>query len=120
MKFFKIASNALREIVREPAFLILTLSLIYLIGLTPFFACFAFGEHLRLIRDGAFAYHLMLGVVAGATAASVTVFREMRKGSAASILSKPIGRSLFFLSKFAGVVVALLLFSVIATLAVLM
>lgn len=114
MKFLHITLNTVREIVREPIFLVITVCVIYLCGLTPFFACFAFGEHVRLIRDGAFAYHLMLGLAAGSVAASTAVFREMGQGTAASILAKPVGRDMFFLAKFCGVAVALAMFSAVA------
>ncbi|MBI2440268.1 MAG: hypothetical protein HYV35_02740 [Lentisphaerae bacterium] len=112
-----IASNTVRDIIRQPVILLLTGSCIIFTGLLPATAIFAFGEEKRLVRDGALAFHLVFGLLIAGTAAAATIYTEVKRGAAATILSKPVARSLYFMATYGGILIVLGLFSAIALLA---
>ncbi len=105
-----LAANACRETMRQPLVLLLTASAIAAAGLLPASAVFAFGEEARLVRDGVLALQFLAGLLAASAAASAAIFHEVRRGTAAAVLSKPVPRGLFFLASFLGILGALLLF----------
>jgi len=67
--------------------------------------------------DSAMAVHFLAGLLLGSYAACSSLVREIRRGTASAILSKPVGRTAFFLAKFAGVAGVLLTFSIGAAMA---
>ncbi len=109
-----------RETARQPLCLLLAASTVLATALIPLCTVYTFGEEGRLARDGGLAFHLAFGLILAAYAACSSLRREITDGTAASALSKPVGRSLFFLSTFAGVGGVILIFSACATLATLM
>jgi len=105
------------EASRQPIFLLLTTAVLLFIGLLPLLITHVISDSARMVRDSALAVQWVSGLVLGCYAASSTITRELRRGTLASILSKPVGRGLFFLSKFAGVSLIMLLFAITSTLA---
>ncbi|MBI2437899.1 MAG: hypothetical protein HYV36_03695 [Lentisphaerae bacterium] len=112
-----LASNTMRDIVRQPVILLLTAACLILTGLLPSAAVFAFGEEVRLVRDGALAFHLVFGLLIAGAAASATIYTEIKRGTVATVLCKPVGRSLYFLATYAGILIVILLFGATALLA---
>ena len=108
------------DIIRQPITLLLTTTCIVFIALLPMVLTHTLGEAHKLVRDSALAFYFIFGLLSGSYAACSALVYDIRKGTVSSILSKPVNRSLFFLSKFFGVAVVALLFSVGATLATLM
>jgi hypothetical protein len=108
------------EAVRQPICLLLTSTCVVMTILVPILMMHKFGEEGKLARDSGLALQLVFGLFIGGHAASTSLAREMRGGTAAAILSKPVGRSLFFLSKFGGVALVVVLFSVCAASATLL
>ncbi|HMP90253.1 MAG TPA: hypothetical protein PJ991_08620 [Kiritimatiellia bacterium] len=119
-QFHGIASLTALEASRQPIFLLLTTSVILFIALLPVLITHVLGDSARMIRDSALALQLISGLVLGCFAATSTISRELKRGTLASILSKPVGRTLFFLAKFWGVTIIMLVYSFITTLAVMM
>ncbi len=101
-QFVTIASNAFMELVRQPVFLLLmTCSS----GFSVFLAAvpyFGFGEDPKLVKDSALAATLLAGLFGAVTAASSSLAREIRSGTALAVLAKPIGRAQFLLAKYVG------------------
>lgn len=87
------------EIVRQPIFLLVGTFGILFIGLLPLVLVFHFGEAERLVRDNGLAVQFTFSLGLGSFAAARLVAREMTSGSAALVLSKPVGRGLFYVSK---------------------
>jgi ABC-type transport system involved in multi-copper enzyme maturation permease subunit len=108
------------EAIRQPVCILLTMSAVLLTGLAPLLTMHSLGEDGRLARDSALALHFFFGLFVAGYAASVSLAGEMRRGTAAAVLSKPIGRELFFLAKFTGVACVVIAFSVAAALATLL
>ncbi len=100
------------ESLRQPLYTLLTLGAVTLTVLLPMFALFPGGDVSRLARDGGLAFQLVAGLLLCGFTASSALRSELRSGSAAMVLCKPVSRDTFFIAKFAGTLLVLLLFSV--------
>ena len=119
-QFCAIARLAALETIRRPVFLLVSLSVLSGILLLPFLLHYTLGESARIIRDSALAFFFVGGLLLGAQAAGESLSRDLRRGTAASILATPVPRPLFFLAKATGLAVALGLFSMAALAATLL
>ncbi|MCU0788230.1 MAG: hypothetical protein MUC91_08585 [Verrucomicrobia bacterium] len=102
-----IAANAFLELIRQPVFLLLaTGSSLFIIFLaTPYY--FAFGDEPKLVKNSVLAVMLLTGLFGSVLSASASLGRELHRGTALAVLSKPVGRAQFVLAKFAGVALSL-------------
>lgn len=119
-QFFALSGLTALEALRQPVCLVLTLTTLAFIGVLPALLTHTLGEPDRLIRDSALALHFVCGLVLGCYAACATLSREINRGTAASILAKPVGRTTFFLAKYMGIALVMLIFSTLITLATVM
>ncbi len=119
-QFLAIARLAAVEAIRRPVFLLVSLSVVAGIVLMPLLLNYTLGDSARIIRDSALALYFVGGLLLSAHAAGESFSRELRRGTAATILAKPVPRSLFFLAKAAGVGGAIFLFSLAALAATLL
>lgn len=119
-QFFTIARMTALEASRQPIFLLLTTSVVLFIGLLPLSITHVIGDSARIVRDSALALQLVSGLILACFAATSTITRELRKGTLASIISKPIPRALFFLAKFAGVAAIMFTYALTTTLAIML
>src|SRR5436190_103909 len=112
-QFITIATNAFMELVRQPVFLLLmTCSAVFEIFLaTPYY--FAFGDEPKLVKNSTLAAMLLTGLLGAVLSASASLAREIRSGTALAVLSKPVGRAQFLLAKYAGLIMALTLLSLV-------
>lgn len=120
VQFHALARHAALEAVRRPVFLLVSLSVLAGIVLLPLLLNYTLGDSARIIRDSALALYFTGGLLLAATAAGESMARELRRGTAAAILAKPVPRHLFFLAKAAGIAFALLLFALAALAATLL
>ncbi len=106
-QFVTIAVNAFMELIRQPVFLLLaTASTIFCV----FLSCvnyFGFGDEPKLVRNSVLAVMLLSGLFGAVLNASAAVAREIRTGTALTVLSKPVSRFQFLIAKFAGLMTAL-------------
>jgi hypothetical protein len=109
-QFAALAALTALEVVRRPVVALLALSAVLLTALTPLLTLHAFGEDGRLARDSGLAAHCVFGLMTACYAAAALA-DERRRGTAAAVLSKPVGRTVFFLARYAGVVLVLAGFS---------
>ena len=119
-QFLAMAGLTALEALRQPICLLLTAGCVVLIAAAPLTIMHMFGEDGKQVRDSAFALHFVFGLFVAGHAAGTMLSREIRSGTASAVLSKPVSRELFFLSKFAGITVVILVFSTCATLATLL
>jgi hypothetical protein len=110
---------ALREILRQPITLILAAGATTGILLLPVITTQTLGETQQVVTGGALALQFLFGVLLAGTAACHSISGDLRRGTAATVLSKPVSRTAFFLARFAGLALALLAFSALTTLATL-
>jgi ABC-type transport system involved in multi-copper enzyme maturation permease subunit len=118
--FFPLARLTCVEIPRQPALLLLSTTLILFIGCLPFLITHNLGEAGKLVRDSALAMMFLGSLLLAVPAACNAVSTEIRRGTAGAILSKPVSRIRFLAAKFTGVSMVMLVFSGMATLAILM
>lgn len=116
-QFIAIAQLTALEAIRQPICLLVAASCVVLISLMPFLITHTLGESEKLIRDSALAAHFVCGLILGAYIACSTITREMKRGTLSTVLSKPVSWGCFFLAKFSGAALVILLFSVSATIA---
>ena len=119
-QFIALAWLTAIETMRQPVCLILVTTAILLVGNLPILITHTLGEGIKLVRDSSLAIHLVSGLILGVYAACASLVHEIRRGTAASVLSKPVHRELFFLAKFTGIVIVLMCFSVAVTAATLL
>lgn len=112
-QFCALSGLTATEVSRRPICLLLVLCCLCLMALAPFQA-YQFGEEGKIARDGAFAAYLVFGLLLGAYGACTVLTRELRSGTAAAVLAKPVSRDTLFLAKFSGVAVLILGYSVCA------
>ena len=119
-QFSTVTGLTIVETLRQPVCLLVAITCIALISLLPLIVTHTLGEAGRLVRDSALAFHVVCGMLLGSFAACSSLAHEIRRGTASAILSKPVSRELFFLAKFAGIGVVMLLFSLAASIATIM
>ena len=108
-QFVTIATNAFMELVRQPVFLLLMTASV---SFEVFLSCvsyFGFGDDQKLVKNSVLAVMFLSGLFGAVLSASASVAREIRTGTALAVLSKPVGRAVFILAKFAGLAMALTL-----------
>jgi ABC-type transport system involved in multi-copper enzyme maturation permease subunit len=120
VQFLAIARLTALEAIRRPVFLLVSLACLAGIVLMPLLINYTLGDSARIIRDSALTLYFVGGILLAATAAGETLARELRRGTAAAVLAKPVPRAVFFLAKAAGIWAALLLFSIAALAATLL
>ena len=120
VQFLAIARLAAIEAIRRPVFLLVSLACLAGIVLMPLLLNYTLGDSARIIRDSALALYFVGGLLLAAHAAGEALARELRRGTAAAILAKPVSRAVFFLAKAAGVAAAIFLFTVAALAAALL
>ncbi len=103
--------NVAREIMRQPLILLMSASCIVLTSSLPLLIMFDFGEDGKLMRDGALALHFVFGLAIASASASVALRGEIRRGTAATVLCKPVSRTLFLLATYCGILLTLVFFS---------
>jgi ABC-type transport system involved in multi-copper enzyme maturation permease subunit len=108
------------ELIRQPVFLLLmTASVLFEIFLAvPYY--FAFGDEPKLVENSVLAVMLLSGLLGAVLSASASLAREIRTGTALTVLSKPVGRAQFFLAKYTGLAAALTLLSYVNLVGVLL
>ena len=112
--FRAIARLAALEAIRRPVFLLVALSVVAGIVALPLLLNYTLGDSARMVRDSALALYFAGGLLLAAHAAGEALARELRRGTAAAVLAKPVARATFFLAKAAGVGAAIFLYSLAA------
>jgi hypothetical protein len=110
LNFYQIAKNTFTESIREPIYFILLITALILIGHFPSMSLFVFSEQIKLVVDSSMATTLLFGLFAAVLCSSHTISREMRNGTVLLMMSKPVHRWAFIISKIFGVIAAVLLF----------
>lgn len=107
--------GAVREILRQPITLILTGSMAAGILILPVITTQTLGETVEVVRDGALALYFFFGVLLAGLSACHGMTGDLSRGAAATVLSKPVSRAAFLLTRYGALLIVLLLFSAIAT-----
>jgi len=102
------------ETLRHPIFLLLSLTAIACILVVPMAIAHELGEQGRLARDSSLAFQFVFGVVIAGYAAGSSLRREIETGILSTLLSKNIGRELFYVGKVVGIGAVLALYVLVS------
>ncbi len=111
-----IARNTFFESLRQPVVLVVVVAASLLLVLSNPLAAFTLGEDQRMLIDIGLATIFLAGAVLASFLATNVLGREIANRTALTVISKPVGRPVFMLGKFAGVLGALLLTCFLLTL----
>ncbi|MGB0581890.1 MAG: ABC transporter permease [Limisphaerales bacterium] len=115
-----ISANTFTELLRQPVYLLLTSASTGFIIIIAGLPYFGFGEDHKLVRDSALSVTLLAGLFGAVLTASSSVAMEIREGTALAVLAKPIDRFTFLLGKYLGIAQAIILLTILNTLATLL
>jgi len=119
-QFLAVAGLTAIETLRQPICLLLATVGLVAVALLPLVLSHTLGEAPQMVADSALAFHFVAGLLLGGFAASRALTAEIRRGTAAAVLATPVSRETFFLAKYAGLALVVILFSATLTLASLM
>ena len=110
LTIYKLSRNAFIECIREPIYFLMLISAMVLIGLFPTAALFVFREQLKFVIDSAMATTLVFSLVVVVICSAHTISREMKNGTVLLLMSKPVTRGAFVLSKILGILFSVTVF----------
>lgn len=119
-QFLALTGLAVTELFRQPVCFLILLTQAACAILTPLALSYQLGQQTHLAMDGALAFEWVFGVLLAGYAACSTLHHECSSGTVLTVLSKPVGRGMFFLAKYAAVALLLACFVVCATCAALL
>ena len=102
-----IAFNTFREAARDRVFYNLLLFAVLLVGASLVIGQLAAGQDVKIIKDLGLASSLLFGVGIAIFIGIQLVAREVERRSVHATLSKPVGRPVFLLGKYAGLLLTL-------------
>jgi hypothetical protein len=103
-----VALAAFREGLRQPMFYLLGAVALGLMILAPFIPYFTFGEDFVMMQELGYDTIMLLPLLMGVIAASMSISEEIEGRTAITLMSKPVSRRQFLLGKFAGILLATL------------
>lgn len=104
-----LAANSCGVLLGDPFILILQLCLVIGPVIIACLPAFAFGEHLRLLRDQTLALAFIGGALAATIGAAKIIGEEGRKGMTPLIMSRPVSPGTFLFGKWLGLAATLFL-----------
>jgi len=102
-----VALNTFREAVRDRVFYNLLLFAVLLVGASVVIGQLAAGQDVKIIKDLGLAAAQLFGVGIAIFIGIQLVAREVERRSVHSTLSKPVGRPVFLLGKYLGLLLTL-------------
>ncbi|MBN2375671.1 MAG: hypothetical protein JXD22_04680 [Sedimentisphaerales bacterium] len=119
-KFFAIITNTFTETLRQPIFGIMVISTILVLILCPSLAMFTLEDDNQLLKDIGLSTIMLAGMLLAVFAATSVVSEEIENKTALTVISKTVGRGMFVLGKFIGIVGAVILAEYLLCLVLLM
>ena len=119
-QFVALAGLSALDIIRQPITLMLSMGCALLIGVIPLVLLHSLGEDGKLARDSGLALQLLFGLFLAGYASTSTLADEIRGGTAAVILSKPVPRPMLLLGKFGGLTLVMLVYAAATSIAILL
>jgi ABC-type transport system involved in multi-copper enzyme maturation permease subunit len=105
---FAVIWSSFYETIRQKAYgLLLSLGALCIIS-SPAFALFTLSQGPKLVQDMGLATIMLVGLLMAALSADSAISQELEGRTAITVLSKPISRETFLLSKYIGLALAVL------------
>lgn len=108
-QFVALAHHALVELLRAPFFGLVLVGGLLLAALLPALDYLSFLEKRRLVADSLLALLWAAGAVTAGLGAGAVVGDDLRRGAAPLVWTKPLGRPLWLVGRWAGLAAALTL-----------
>jgi ABC-2 type transport system permease protein len=110
-KLYAISANTFLETIRQPIYGILMWVAAGLLMLNPSIASFSLerGGDTKMMVDIAMSTLLLYGLFASVFSATSVITREIESFTVLTVISKPVSRPVFFVGKFLGVALAMLI-----------
>jgi hypothetical protein len=102
-----LAGATFKQLVRDPALLLIALAALLLIVLAPTYAVFHFDEGPKVMVDTGLSTALLAGLLVALLGPARAVAYELEDRTALTLLSKPVSRMTLVLGKYLGVLGAL-------------
>ncbi|MBI4718755.1 MAG: hypothetical protein HY763_13185 [Planctomycetes bacterium] len=108
-RLYTVAANAFVETIRQPIYGVILLATALLLVFNVSLAAFTLDDDDKLLLDLGLNTLLLSGLFLAAFSAASIVSREIENKTVLTVISKPVGRPLFIVAKFAGLTTALIL-----------
>jgi hypothetical protein len=99
-------AGTFKQLVRDPALVLVTAASLLLIVSAPAYAVFHFDELSKVMIDTGLSTALLAGLLVALLGPARAVAYELEDRTALTLLSKPVGRLTLIVGKYAGVVAA--------------
>ncbi len=119
-KLFALTKNTFLETLRQPVYAVLIIAALLLFFISPSLAMYTMDDDNKLLREIGLSTLFLTSLFIAIFSAAGTVAEEIENKTITTVLSKPVQRPIFILSKFLGVTAAVALAHYICTIALLM
>ncbi|MFQ5591488.1 MAG: hypothetical protein ACE5HE_10025 [Phycisphaerae bacterium] len=106
-RFYTLAANTFVETIRQPIYSVILMGTFALLVLNVSLAAFTLDDDDKLLLDLGLSTLLLSGLFLSSFSASEVLHREITNKTVLTVVSKPVGRPLFVLGKFFGLLGAL-------------
>jgi len=117
---FTIAKNTFTETLRQPVYVIIITTALFLFFISPSLAMYTMSDDNKLLRELGLSTLFLSSLFIAIFSAAGAVAEEMESKTITTVLSKPVQRPIFIVAKFLGVAAAVALAHYICTIALLM
>lgn len=119
-KLFALTKNTFIETLRQPIYAIIIFSALLLLAISPSISLYTMSDDDKFLREIGLSTLFLASLFIAIFSASGAVGEEITNKRITTVLSKPIHRPVFIISKFLGVALAVALAHYICTIALLM
>jgi len=120
IRLFAVAKNTLVETLRQPIFAVIIVFSLFLMLIAPSISMYTLDEDVKLLRELGLSTLFLSGLFIAVFSSTGAITEEIETGTATTVLSKPISRSVFVIGKFLGIAGAVTTGHFIITMALLM
>jgi hypothetical protein len=119
-KLFTLTKNTFIETLRQPVYAIIIAAALLLFFISPSLAMYTMSDDNKLLREIGLSTLFLTSLFIAIFSASGAVAEELEHKTITTVLSKPVQRPIFIVSKFLGVAATVVLAHYICTIALLM
>ena len=109
VRLYAVATNTLLESVRQPVYAVILAGATVLIAISPYITMFTLNDSPRLMKDMGLATIMLAGMLLAAFSASKVISEEIENRTVLTVVSKPVGRTVFIFGKFMGVLLGIVI-----------
>ena len=102
-QIYTIGRNTFLESIRQPVYVVLVMVVSMILILNTFMSAYTLDDDNKLLVDMGLSTLLLAGMLISVFAASSAISTEIENKTVLTVVSKPVGRPIFILGKFAGV-----------------